>query len=479
MMGSGKTQERIAVETTIHRIKPENVDAFSFFVRFVREFGEENGFLLDSSSSASRAVASSIVGLFPVVSVRAKGNLLHVDGLYGLERHIQSPRETEIRGDLPALLDAVMGQFAVQEGLAPYAFGYLGFFGYDAIRYFEAIPETTADDREIDDVHLQIHRIVVHATPEEVTVYLHDLPGVDGAVGWDTVLRLLGESHAPPVFAGYDPALLEVAEDVEFDRYVERVKRVKEYILAGDIFQCQVAKRMRIKGHFDTLQIYGRLRVMNPSPYMFYARYGGYLLFGASPEVQVRVDDGVAQMKPIAGTSKGKGATPEENARLIEQLVGDEKERAEHVMLVDLCRNDLGRIAVPGTVEVKELLKVEEYSHVFHLVSLVTARVRPGVSPFEVFLATFPAGTLTGAPKVRAMEIIDEMEDFHRGPYGGVIGMMDCFGNVNTAIVIRTVVCQGDTAYLQAAAGVVADSVPEQEWMECNHKLGALRATIL
>ena len=479
MTESIQQQERITVRTRIYRMRTGQMDAFHFFVRFVREYGEENAFLLDSSTDPKREHCSSIIGLLPVLSVRAKGNFLRVSANSGLADALQIPQHAAIDGELPRHLDAVMAQFEVQGDLPPYAFGYLGFFGYDAVRYFEAIPETTMDDRGIDDVHLQVHRMVVHVNPDEWTVFVHDFPGESSGPGLEDVLRLIEASHEALSFAGYDASALNVTEDVQFEQYVDRVERVKEYILAGDIFQCQVAKRMRVVGPFDSLQAYGRLRVMNPSPYMFYARYDDYLLFGASPEVQVRVDDGIAQMKPIAGTSKGKGNTQEENRRLIEQLVNDPKERAEHVMLVDLCRNDLGRIAVPGTVEVQELLKVEEYSHVFHLVSLVTAHVRAGVSPFEVFLATFPAGTLSGAPKVRAMEIIDEMEDFHRGPYGGVIGMIDCLGNVNTAIIIRTVVCQGETAYLQAAAGVVADSVPEQEWMECNHKLGALRAVIL
>ncbi len=458
---------------------PAQAEAFSFFTAFVREYGPEQGFLLDSVTDSKSAYCSSIIGLFPVLSARGKGDRMTIAGHDSVLSGIGLSPVHSIGKELPQKLDAVMQAFAPEPDLPAHAFGFLGFFGYDCIRYFEDIPDTTEDDRAVDDFHLQIHRIVMHITPERMDLYIHYFEGVDGP-GLEAIERLVNlAKDGPPVFEGYDKNALQVHEDVSYEDYVGRILRTKEYIRAGDVFQCVISKRMRILGDIDTLEVYGRLRAMNPSPYMFYAHYGSYLIFGASPEMQVRVDQGIAQMKPIAGTSKGKGKTPEQNLKLMEDLLRDPKERAEHVMLVDLCRNDLGRIAAPGTVEVAQLLQIEEYSHVFHLVSLVTAKLRPGVSPFEVFLSTFPAGTLSGAPKVRAMEIIDELEEFRRGPYGGVIGMFDCFGNIDTAIVIRTVVHQNGVTYLQAGAGIVADSDPGQEWRECDHKLGALRATIL
>ncbi len=468
---------KVSVHTTRYEFSPET-EAFALFRTFVRRYGGEQGFLLDSITGGEIKYSSSMIGLFPVLSVRGKGDKLRVQGDDTLLQIGQFPKAATIAGNLPALLDGIMAKFEVDVNLPTYAFGYLGFFGYDAIRYFEHIPETTKDDREIDDFCLQVHRVIMHFSPERIIVYMHELAGVEGPSITD-IEGLMKESRETPAdFAEHSSAALRVSEDVSYEDYVERIRKTKEYIAAGDVFQCVISKRIRVKGDIDTLAVYGRLRSMNPSPYMFYVSYGDYILFGASPEMQVRMENGIVQMKPIAGTSKGKGKTQEENERLKEALLSDEKERAEHVMLVDLCRNDLGRIAVPGTVNVEQLIQIEEYSHVFHLVSLITAKVRQGISSFDVFLSTFPAGTLSGAPKVRAMEIIDELEDFHRGPYGGVIGMIDCFGNLDTAIVIRTVVHQNGVSYLQAGAGIVADSNPDQEWQECNHKLGALRATL-
>ncbi|PWI57742.1 anthranilate synthase component I family protein [Sulfoacidibacillus thermotolerans] len=453
-------------------------EAFSFFVAFVREYGEEQAFLLDSVTDSKKEYCSSMIGLFPILTVRAKGEKLTVSGHEAVLSILQPDAEQKIQYNLSQHLDGILHSFDVEENLPAYAFGYLGFFGYDSIRYFEKIPNTTTDDREIDDFHLQIHRIVLHMTPEQTVIYVHEIEGVKGP-GIADVERLLHFAASEPLsFKGYDRSHLISREDVSFDVYRERVERIKEYIRAGDVFQCVISKRLRVEGEIDTLEVYGRLRKMNPSPYMFYAHYGSYLIFGASPEMQLRVQDQVVQMRPIAGTSKGKGLTPDENQLLIDALQNDPKERAEHVMLVDLCRNDIGRIAVPGSVRVEQLLQIEEYSHVYHLVSLVTAKIQAGVSPFDVFLSTFPAGTLSGAPKVRAMEIIDELEDVNRGPYGGIIGMFDIQGNVDTAIIIRTVVHQDGVSYLQAGAGIVADSDPVLEWRECDHKLGALRATI-
>lgn len=467
----------IAVRSRTLRLRPQ-AEAFAFFVSFARKYGEEQAFLLDSVTDFRTQYCTSIIGLFPLVNVRGKGERLTIEGKPEIVNALGLEVEQRIKWDLPLRLDAIMGRFTVDPNLPAYAFGYVGFFGYDAVRYFEELPDTTVDDRGLDDYFLQIHRVVLHFSPEEVVVHIHDLPGLEDFDEREIMSLLAAAAEGEPTFHGYDRHALTVEEDVSFDEYVSRIEKAKEYIRAGDIFQCVISKRNRIIGSIDALQVYGRLRQMNPSPYMFFAHYGSYLIFGASPEMQVRVDGGLAQMKPIAGTSKGKAQTPEENDRLISDLLSDPKERAEHVMLVDLCRNDLGRVAVPGTVKVEKLLQIEEYSHVFHLVSHVTARIRKDVSPFDVFLATFPAGTLSGAPKVRAMEIVDELEDYRRGPYGGVIGMFDCFGNMDTAIVIRTVVHQDGITYLQAGAGIVADSDPALEWKECDHKLGALSATL-
>ncbi len=469
--------QQLRVHTTTFTYEA-TTEAYAFFYHFVKEYGEDQAFLLDSVTRDEIPYTSSMIGLFPILSVHGKGEKLMVQGERSVLEQLELPRQDTIEGNLSYQLDQIMAKFIVDDHLPHYAFGYLGFFGYDAIRYFEAIPATTYDDREIDDFHLQIHRMMMHFSPEKIVLYVHSFDHNE-RIDHEHIEQLMQKSHEGiPYFSGYQSEDLQIVEDVSFEEYVSRIEKTKAYIRAGDIFQCVISKRDRIKGTIDPLAVYGRLRGMNPSPYMFYANYGHYMLFGASPEMQVRMEDGIVQMKPIAGTSKGKGKTKEENEKLISALVADEKERAEHVMLVDLCRNDIGRIAQPGTVKVEQLLQIEEYSHVYHLVSLVKGNVREKVSSFDVFLSTFPAGTLSGAPKVRAMEIIDEIEDVHRGPYGGVIGMIDCYGNLDTAIIIRTVVVKDGVSYLQAGAGIVADSDPEQEWRECNHKLGALRATL-
>ncbi|MBX6395703.1 MAG: anthranilate synthase component I family protein [Alicyclobacillaceae bacterium] len=440
-------------------------------------------FLLDSVTDPRVRHRLAIVAADPVLEIRCKGDQIRFEGDPFLVGVVHSRVEEEglvsggaVKGTVPQILAIVSGIFSLDEDCPPFAAGFVGYVGYDAVRYYERVPHTTEDDRNLDDIRLQLHRWVVHVTERGLDVFAHRF-GQDG----DDLERLVelvqGADWIPDLPATVAP-VLSVAEDVEEQEFIRRVKRAKDYIRDGDIFQVVLSKRMRVRSPADPLVVYDRLRRLNPSPYMFYVDYGHMRIFGASPEAQLRVEGGIAHMRPIAGTSKGKGRTPEENRRLIDNLLRDEKERAEHLMLVDLCRNDLGRICRAGTVAVEQLMVIEEYSHVFHIVSHVRGELRPEVTPLEAVLATFPAGTLTGAPKVRAMEIIDELESFDRGPYGGAVGFIDLHGRINLAIMIRTVVQKDDVFYLQAGAGIVADSVPEMEWMECGHKLAALRSAL-
>ncbi|WP_018131147.1 anthranilate synthase component I family protein [Effusibacillus pohliae] len=477
----------VASKIRVHsqeRVYPRTVDAFEVFRKLHAKYGATSAFLLDSVSDPKSRYCSSLIGLFPLVACRFKGRTLLVEGDPALIPTIAENLRgnghalPKFSGPLPPVLDTIRNSFELvgKPALQPYSFGFIGFFSYDAIRYFEAIPNTALDDRGLDDVLLQIHQVILHFEQDRIRVVINRVAGVE-TPDFSAIESLLTADGAPP-FAGFDPSRLVVEEDVQKEEYLERVKRAKEYIREGDIFQVVLSKRDRVIGRIDPLLVYQRLKDVNPSPYMFFVDYGRYRVFGASPEMQIRLENGLAQMRPIAGTTKGKGRTEEENRALIENLLADEKEKAEHLMLVDLCRNDLGRVCKPGTVRVKDFMAVEEYSHVFHIVSTVEGEVEPDVSPFDVFLSTFPAGTLSGAPKVRAMEIIDELETLSRGIYGGVIGFFDFLGNMNTAIVIRTVINQDGVSYLQAGAGIVADSVPENEWNECDHKLRALKTAL-
>jgi anthranilate synthase component 1 len=259
----------------------------------------------------------------------------------------------------------------------------------------------------------------------------------------------------------------------EFEAAVEKAR---EYILAGDAFQIVLSQRFRTETRARPFDIYRALRVVNPSPFMFYLRAGEVTLVGASPEIMCRVENGEITNRPLAGT-RPRGKTPEEDKRLAEELVADPKERAEHIMLVDLARNDVGRVAELGSVRIDNLLAVEKYSHVMHLSSTVTGRLQDGKTAFDAMRASLPAGTLSGAPKVRAMEIIDELEPHRRGPYGGAVGYVDFSGNMDTCIALRTMVLLGQTAYVQAGAGLVADSVPAAEYEETvNKAMSLLRA---
>lgn len=265
----------------------------------------------------------------------------------------------------------------------------------------------------------------------------------------------------------------ELVSNFKPEDYKEAVRKTKEYITAGDIIQAVISQRWKTKLDVDPFDLYRALRVLNPSPYMFYLKTGTETLVGSSPEVMVRVEDGEVESRPIAGT-KPRGKTEAEDRVLEEELLSDPKERAEHIMLVDLARNDLGRISETGTVKVDELMVVERYSHVMHIVSNVISRLRADKDAFDVVKATFPAGTLSGAPKVRAMEIIEEMEPSRRGAYGGAVGYFSFSGNMDTCITIRTFVIKDGQIFIQAGAGIVADSDPEREYQETVNKVKAL-----
>jgi anthranilate synthase component 1 len=362
--------------------------------------------------------------------------------------------------------------------------GAVGMISYDWVRFVERIPDANPDETQMPDLWFVFPETIVVYDNVRKTAFLvrhvEIAPGADvaalyqrGAAELEAVVRKLRaplpaeELHAPV------RAPMELHRSTTEGQFHEMVKRAKEYIEAGDIFQVVLSQQFRIPLQVDPFSIYRHLRLINPSPYLFFLRCEGPVLIGSSPEILVRLEDGKVDVRPIAGT-RPRGRTPEQDQALERELLADPKERAEHVMLVDLGRNDVGRVAETGSVHVSELAVIERYSHVMHIVSNVQARLRKDCDWLDLLRATFPAGTLSGAPKVRAMEIIDELETLRRGPYGGCVGYVDYSGNMDTAIAIRTLLVKDGQIFLRAGAGIVADSEPEREYKETVDKGRAL-----
>jgi anthranilate synthase component 1 len=359
--------------------------------------------------------------------------------------------------------------------------GAVGYFGYDLVRSWERLPVRRPDDLHLPTCYLVVADTVVifDHVRHTMKIVANALVDDDGGVAYrqavEKVERLyeaLRSPLVPPNGAGRVQPVVDT--DMPVAGFLGAVERAKEYIRAGDIFQVVLSRRfsMGLDG-VDGLDIYRALRTVNPSPYMFFLDFDGVKIIGSSPELLVRLEGGVVETRPLAGT-RPRGATEADDLTMEAQLLADEKERAEHVMLVDLGRNDLGRVCDYGTVRVTDLMQVERFSHVMHIVSDVQGRLRPGLDAVDVLRACFPAGTVTGAPKVRAMEIIDELEPVARGPYAGAVGYFSFSGSMDTAITIRTIVMAGGRAYIQAGAGIVADSVPEREYVETVNKAKAL-----
>jgi anthranilate synthase component I len=371
--------------------------------------------------------------------------------------------------------------------------GAVGFFGYDVVRLIERLPDAPPRTQDVPDALFILTRALVIVDNLRAQARLVVAVPIDGLPGDDDLRRLHDDAEreldaiaarlreptplAPLALDRSRPPAVARGRYARAD-FERDVDRIKEYIRAGDCFQALLARRMELPLDFDTTSLYRALRALNPSPYMYHLLLDGMELVGSSPELLVRVADGRVTVRPIAGT-RPRGATPAADAALAEELLADEKERAEHVMLVDLGRNDVGRIAAFGTVQVTEMMKVERYSHVHHLVSQVEGQLPADGSALEVFRATFPAGTMTGAPKVRAMQIIDELEPERRGPYAGAIGYIAAGDRrMDLAITIRTCVIADGKASVQAGAGIVYDSVPAREWEETENKARAMLTAI-
>jgi len=450
--------------------------------------GERPGtFLLESAEHGRVWSRYSFIGVRSAATLTERGGSASWLGTPPVGVPLDGDPLKALRGTVEALRtphpDPALGLPSLTGGL-------VGFIGYDAVRRLERLPDTARDDLELPELSMMLATDLAVLDHEDGSVVL-----IANAVNWDgsdegvdhayhaSVARLdtmtsdLARPAAPTAATldeGAEPAYTSgtVRED-----YLAAVARAKEEICAGEAFQIVVSQRFEMPTRASALDVYRVLRLSNPSPYMYLLRFDTFDIVGSSPEALVKVRDGRAMMHPIAGT-RPRGGTPEEDAQLAIDLLGDPKERAEHLMLVDLGRNDLGRVCAPGSVEVLDFMSVERYSHVMHIVSTVVGRMAKAQTAFDVLAACFPAGTLSGAPKPRAMEIIEELEPTRRGLYGGVVGYLDFAGDLDTAIAIRTALLRDGTAYVQAGAGIVADSDPAAEDQECRNKAAAVLRAI-
>lgn len=440
-------------------------------------------FLLESAENGRSWSRYSFVGVRSASTLTVRGGQAHWIGT----PPVGVPTSGDPLEALRQTVEALHTPRDLASGMPPFTGGMVGYLGYDIVRRLERIGEHTEDDLQLPELTMLLTSDLAVLDHWDGTVQLianainhNDLAaGVDEAYA-DAVARLdaMEADLARP--APYAPMPLPDSELPEYsalwggEKYQAAVEDVKERIRAGEAFQVVPSQRFETPCSASALDVYRVLRATNPSPYMYLFRFeNGFDVVGSSPEALVKVEDGRAMVHPIAGT-RHRGATPQQDNELADELLADPKERAEHLMLVDLGRNDLGRVCEPGSVEVVDFMSIERYSHVMHIVSTVTGRVAEGKTAFDVLTACFPAGTLSGAPKPRAMQIIEELEPTRRGLYGGCVGYLDFAGDSDTAIAIRTALLRDGKAYVQAGAGVVADSVPELEDAECRNKAAAV-----
>jgi len=466
-------------------------------------FGAGQVYLLESLAGPEDDCRTTVLGFDVVLTVTVKDGVLRLSGAAALIAHVRSalllPADPPVVETLPAdglrllrpdglweALRRVGDAFDAPGSGTDFGFGFLTFLGYDAVQYIEQIERQIHDDRGLPDVYLVLHTSLLRKDLRtgEIELLTHNSP-IWSAPDPAEILALLEAARPTPRTGPGDTATSsdtaadgapvsasgEVSDDMESVGYQERAEECLEHIAAGDIYQVQVGHEVSVVTDAEPLEVYRRLRRRNPSPYMYLADLDGHPVVGASPELFIRIRDGKLTMRPIAGTAPYRGdAAAEEAGR---QLAEDPKEIAEHVMLVDLCRNDVGRISRTDTLDVPEMMSLERYSHVLHLVSTVEGEVEDEHDSWDVVAATFPAGTMTGAPKLRAMEVIESTETSRRGLYAGAIGLMDIGGHANLALCIRTLIGDGDGYQTRASAGIVADSRPESEWRETIAKMGA------
>lgn len=457
-------------------------------IRLFQHFAKENhAFLLESVEGGAKWARYSFIGTDPFMMIYGK------HGEMVLERN----GSKEILSDKPIeLLKSRLRSFRspAMEELPPFTGGAIGFFGYDLLQYYEKLPAHRIDDLNMNDIQFMFcDQVIVFDHFKQQFQIVGNVHIKEGATDADiayayeaavakieaTIERLKQPVSTPVTTSSAvpaDPDLGDVQSNVTKEQFISNIERAKEYIRAGDIFQVVLSQRFSIDTDVDPLHVYRVLRTMNPSPYMYYLKMGEEVIVGASPEALVKVNGDKVETRPIAGT-RPRGRTPEEDKALELELLADEKERAEHLMLVDLGRNDIGRVSEFGTVKCDSFMEIERYSHVMHIVSNVSGKLHKDKDFFDAFVSCLPAGTVSGAPKLRAMEIIAELENEARGAYAGAIGYLGFGGTMDTCITIRTIIFKNGKAYVQAGAGIVWDSVPESEYMETVNKAkGSLKA---
>ncbi|QDU74825.1 Anthranilate synthase component 1 [Bremerella volcania] len=442
--------------------------------------------LFESVVGGEKVGRYSFIGIHPEYHLSATRDQVTISSKQGTETFTSANPLEELRKRLDT------GNVAHIEGLPPFNGGAIGYAGYDVVRYVENLPNAPEDDRHLPDLSFGFYNNLVVFDNVTKTAYVivmakcpkgkaHDYQAI-----YDAACQQAEEIVAQ--LTKHDPTLTPTDIDLAGlptipyrsnftqEDFEAAVRKCVEYIVAGDIFQVVFSQRLEVDIHSDPFEIYRTLRIVNPSPFMFFLRTPDTTLVGSSPEIMVRVMDGTVTVRPLAGT-RPRGLTEAEDLRLAEELLADPKERAEHVMLVDLGRNDVGRVAKYRSVQLSDVMAIERYSHVMHITSNVTGELPAGKDAFDALAACLPAGTVSGAPKVRAMEIIDEIEPHRRGPYAGAVGYIDYGGNMDTCIALRTIVIQDGTAYVQAGAGIVADSDPKMEYQETLNKArGILKA---
>jgi anthranilate synthase component 1 len=417
----------------------------------------ENAYILESIEGPKKLSQYSFIGFDPTLTITIKNTKAVIHN-----KKTGEEERKKVDEPLAVIQETLRKQLDVKD--QRFIGGAVGYISYDAVRYWEKLPENALDDQNFPDVEVGVFDdgiVYDHRNKQAFYYHLNEnrLPEID---------ELLQEPE--------DNEVLEhkqLKANISKERFEDAVEKAKKYITAGDVFQVVLSKRydFQIKG--DLIGFYRNLRDINPSPYMYFLKSGEHQIVGSSPEMLVRVENRVVETFPIAGT-RPHVKNPAENKRLTEELLADPKERAEHVMLVDLGRNDIGKVSKFGSVHLPEFMKVHQYSHVQHIVSRVVGDLRDECSCYDALRAVFPAGTVSGAPKVRAMEIIEELEPTRRGPYAGAVGYFSYNGNADFAINIRTLVANGDKAHIQVGAGIVADSDPEKEWYETEQKAQAL-----
>lgn len=424
-------------------------------------------FLLESSLKHEDSGRYSFIGTNPAYEIKGFSDRTIILNAGNEEVLAKKPLEV-LRSIMPKIENMVPGIF-------PFIGGAVGFVGYDVIRHYEEIGDTPYDEFSLPDVHFMLYEELVVFDHLEQKVYLVGCPLLETTSEADLQSRL--QIRKEEIIKGTDMEqqsvqLSSFEASMTKEQFIEKVKKAKEYIVEGDIFQVVLSQRMKAEIKGDPFSFYRKLRIQNPSPYMYFLDFEDYIVAGASPESLIKAIHNRVITNPIAGT-RPRGKTHEEDEKLAKELKNDEKELAEHQMLVDLGRNDIGRVSELGSVRIDKYMEIEKFKHVMHLVSEVSGTLTSNCGPLDALIACLPAGTVSGAPKIRAMEIINELEEVKRGIYSGAVGYLSANGNMDFALAIRTMILKGDKVYIQAGAGIVYDSIPEEEYEETIHKLRA------